>query len=402
LTESDIDTQVKKYWAIREHVFPQEFLEELENDFEGFRDVSEDQPMAICEFLSYLDFGFAGKFLEKLYKREPDYPPEAVVKALFLMDIKRMKFYTELRRKLVVEQKYAAMLGFPIENGAVKIPSPKTFWHFVNVRMAKHWDTFFRLLRGECVFEGRKVNLSIGRKVTGDSTPIEALEKDSDAEYNGHYKVSGYKLDTLVDLETNIPLSKQVIGINEDEAKCVVPHLEETKAAGIETEHIYLDGGYDDYPNLAWAGVNDIEVHHQIHENWVRNPKGEEEALHELYQKYWKHQDFRPEASMTYILSFLLSRGEDEAVGAYFRNKAMDRYNQGPVEFMKDFRLRNRQEGHHGYWKEHMEIQDRLRTKGKTRVDRYLTRNLCAILAVALCRLQHGIKTNLTSVVYFT
>jgi hypothetical protein len=31
-------------------------------------------------------------------------------------------------------------------------------------------------------------------------------------------------------------------------------------------------------------------------------------------------------------------------------------------------------------------------------VDRYLTRNLCTILAVALNRLQHGVKAHLASV----
>lgn len=82
----------------------------------------------------------------------------------------------------------------------------------------------------------------------------------------------------------------------------------------------------------------------------------------------------------------------------------MDRHEDNPVEYMKDYHFRNRQEGHHGYWKEHLEIEDRMRVKGKEKekVDRYLTRNLCTVLAVALCRLQHGVKENLTSVAYFT
>ncbi len=50
----------------------------------------------------------------------------------------------------------------------------------------------------------------------------------------------------------------------------------------------------------------------------------------------------------------------------------------------------------------HLDYERRLRTKGPENVDRYLTRNLCAVLAVALCRLQHGVKRNLTSVAFFT
>ena len=49
-----------------------------------------------------------------------------------------------------------------------------------------------------------------------------------------------------------------------------------------------------------------------------------------------------------------------------------------------------------------MDLERRLRTKGLKNVDRYLTRNVCAVLAVALCRLQHGVKKNLTSVAYLT
>jgi len=47
-------------------------------------------------------------------------------------------------------------------------------------------------------------------------------------------------------------------------------------------------------------------------------------------------------------------------------------------------------------------MERRLRTKGLVNVDRYLTRNLCSVLVVALCRLQHGVKKNLTSVAYLT
>jgi hypothetical protein len=34
------------------------------------------------------------------------------------------------------------------------------------------------------------------------------------------------------------------------------------------------------------------------------------------------------------------------------------------------------QEGRHGYWKEHLELESRMRVKGKIKVDQYLTRNL--------------------------
>ena len=77
LTEIDTDTQVKRYWNVREQWFPQEFLEELEEAFKGFQDLSRHRPGSACEFLFYLDLGFAREMLFGLYKREPDYPAEA-------------------------------------------------------------------------------------------------------------------------------------------------------------------------------------------------------------------------------------------------------------------------------------------------------------------------------------
>lgn len=72
---------------------------------------------------------------------------------------------------------------------------------------------------------------------------------------------------------------------------------------------------------------------------------------------------------------------------------------QGRVH-LKDYHLRSRKEGHHGYWKEHLSLQRRLRVRGLRNVDIFLTRNLCTILAVALNRLQHGVREHLSSVAY--
>ncbi len=398
----DIDFKIKKYWDIRDRNLPQSFLEEIEKSFKGFQDVSQEHPGSPAEFLSHLNLNFAEKFLRSLYTDDPRYPPIAIVKAFFLMDIKKMKFYPQLKRYLVNHLDEAVKLGFPVKNGEIWIPSSKTLWHFDRIRIGNHWEDFFRLLSNNCTQEGKTIGLKIGEKDIEDATPIEALQKDVEAKYNEHYKKKGYKLDTITDLESGIPLSKKVIDIIDDEAKCMIPHMKEIIKDNVNIKENWVDGGYDDYPNLAWAGVHKISIHHPIHENWIRNPKGEDENLHELYQEYWRDPDFRSNANIEYILSFLFNKGEVESVGAYFRNQAMDRAEKNPKRYNDNYHLRNRQEGRHGYWKEHLELESRMRVKGKIKVNQYLTRNLCSILSVALCRLQHGIKKNLTSIVYFT
>lgn len=403
MTEGDVDAQIKRYWEANERWISDEILGKNANEELKFRDVGPENPGSIYIFLSHLVLGFAAEFLRALYEREPKYPPEAMVRALLIMNIKKMKFYTELWRELQVKPDYAQQIGFKTnDDGVLELPSPKTFWHFDHIRMGARWAEFFTLMRNECVKSGESLGLHFGQKVIEDATPIEALPGDSEAEYNQHYKKFGYKLDTITDLEHDVPLSMRVFGINGDESKYTIPHLSEMRAAGIRTTDIWFDGGYDDYSNLAWCGVNGVHTHHPIHENWVHNPAGEEENIRKLYQKYWKDADFKRNADLDYILRFLLSHEEVEAVGAYYRNKELERYNKDQVAYLDDYHRRNRQEGHHGYWKEHLEVESRMRVKGQAKVEQYLTRNLCSILAVALCRLQHGVKTDLTSVVYFT
>ncbi len=401
MTESDTDTQIKRYWASRERLMRQEFLQKLE-ELHGFRDATEDSPVRASEFIGYLDLEPVERFLDRLYGRKPTYPAKAMMKALFLMDLKRMKFRTELKRHLDSNLDEARMLGFPVEEGRVLVTAANNLWHFDKIRMGGRWDDLFRILRDAVVEEAASLGLTVGEKTLEDATPIEALDGDSEAEYNGHYEVKGYKLDTVTDLEEAVPLSKMTTGINDDEAKNLQPQLSEMKGAGIQVKDHWIDGGYADYVNLAWMGVNGITVHYHLHENWVRNEKGSVDNVLRLYQECWKDGGFRQRAGIGYILCFLLERGYVEEVGAFFRNMAMDRYAADPVAFLKDYHKRSRQEGSHGYWKEHMDLERRLRTKGLTNVDGYLTRNLCAVLAVALCRLQHGIKENLTSVVYLT
>ena len=402
MTEPDTDTQIRRYWASRERLIPDDFLQRLEERFPEFRDAVEDSPVRAAEFLCHLDLEPVRNFLNGLYRRKPTYPAEAMLRSMFLMDLRRMKFRTELKRDLDSNPDEARMLGFPMEEGRVVVTGDKNLWHFDKIRMGGKWDDLFRMLRDAVVKEAASVGLTLGEKTLEDATPIEALDGDREAEYNGHYEVKGYKLDTVTTLEEAVPLNKKVTGINVDEAKNLQPQLSEMKGAGIRVKDHWFDGGYADYVNLAWMGVNGIEAHYHLHENWVRNEKGSVDNILRLYQGHWKDGGFKQRAGMEYILSFLLEKGHVEEVGAFFRNMAMDRYAADPVAFLKDYHKRSRQEGSHGYWKEHMDLERRLRTKGLVNVDRYLTRNLCAVLAIALCRFQHGVKENLTSVAYLT
>jgi len=400
--ESDIDALVETRRATAEGLTTEEYRERLAEELVGFRDAVEGDPQLAEEFLSHLDLGPARSFLASLYKRPPNLPAEAMLRASVLMALKQLRFYPEMERYLETHPEEAVLLGFREEDGMVLTPDEKTLWHFDNKRIGDRWDEVFVLLRDAVVEAARRLGLPIGQKTMQDATPIRARENDKEAEYNGHYKRKGYKLDTVDDLETGLPLAKRVKGLNDDEARNLIVLLEQLRKAGIVVREHWIDCGYTDYRELAWMGVNGIEPHYRMAVNWVHNEKGERDNILRIYQQHWKDEGFRPNADLDDILRFLFERGCTEEVGAYFRNPVMAKYHEDPDAHMKVYHLRSRKEGNHGYWKEHLGMETRMRVKGLARVDRYLTRNLCVILVAALTRLQNGVRTNLTSVAFLT
>ena len=146
MTESEVDTQIIKYRALAERTFggPLDSVLRLHPDF---RDGVAGEPVPAAEFLHSLKLGRVEEFLSSLYRRRPKYPPAAMLKALMLMDLKRMLHYTEVADYLKSNPLEAALLGFSRNGGTVEVPSVKTFWHFHNTRVGKQWDNLFGMLR---------------------------------------------------------------------------------------------------------------------------------------------------------------------------------------------------------------------------------------------------------------
>jgi hypothetical protein len=399
----EIETRIKNYRASHDRMMPETTLTEIEDIWKQFQDATPENPMNADEFFSALNLDFLQDFFKRLYRKKPEYPAEAMLKAVLFMNLKKMKFFPELVRHLLSNPTAALNLGFrKEEDGKVNIPSKQNLWHFCNIRLRDQWDTVFTLMRDEIVAKAKTLGFILGEKTLEDAMPLQSLSGDSEAEYNDHYKIKGYKIDSVTDQNKYVPVSVKVTPINADEAKNLIPHLSALNLSGIRVVEHTIDGGYADYEMIGWMGIHEIQGWYKIHDNWVYNAKGDEQYLRDLYQKHWKDPEFKAYASLPDILRFLFARGYTEEVGAFYRNQTMTAYTQNPQEYLKRYHVRSRQEGHHGYWKEHLELEERLRTKGLIRVTRYVLRNFCSLLAVVLCRLQHHQKENLTSIAYLT
>lgn len=403
LTEVDIEDKIKRFWSAAERLVPEDFFDDLMSGNERFVDPDKDNPVDTAEFLHHLDIEFLVSAIRRRYKREPYYPIEAMVRSMMYMDIKKIKYYTELKNDLKSHPDVAGYLGFQRKNGECRIPNNRTFWHFDNVRLKNSgMDWLFFALRDEVVRVASTLGIELGKEVVEDATPIKSLPNDKEAEYNGHYKMKGYKLDITADINERVPLHKRVIGINEDEGKCLKPSVEELSKAGVKVEREWVDGKYATFENIAQLGTKKIEAHYPINSGWEYKFEVNDKRLEEIYQRHWKDEDFRPSASIGYILSFLDRKGLHEIVGSYFRNMKMAEYEECPDCYLDVYHRRNNGEALNGYLKDRLDLMTRMRVKGKDKVDRYLTKSLIALLAVVLNRLQHGVKDNLISVAYLT
>ena len=102
------------------------------------------------------------------------------------------------------------------------------------------------------------------------------------------------------------------------------------------------------------------------------------------------------------MMKFLVEHDKYECVGAYFRNARMAEYEEVPDTYLDDYHNRNKDEGFNGKLKNVLNIE--ICTKGKygDKVDLYTTLSLVGVLAVAVAKLQRGIKENLGSIAYLT
>lgn len=403
LTEVDIEDKIKRFWSAAERLVPEGYFDDLMSENECFVNPDKDNPVDTAKFLHHLDIDFIVSMIRRRYRREPNYPIEAMVKSMMYMDIKRIKYYTELENDLKSHPDVARDIGFKRENGKYLIPNHRTFWHFVTIRLKNSgMDELFSVLRDEVVRVASTLGIELGKETVEDATPIKALPNDKEAKYNGHYKMKGYKLDITADIDERVPLCKKVIGINEDEGKCLKPSMKELSRAGVKIERGWVDGKYATFENIAYMGTKKIEANYPINSGWQYKFEVSDKRMEEIYQRHWQDEKFRPSAHMGYILSFLDRKGLHKIVGSYFRNMKIAEYEECPDCYLDVYHRRNNGEALNGYLKDRLDLMTRLRVKGTEKVDRYLTKSLTAILAVALNRLQHGVKDNLISVAYLT
>ena len=177
----------------------------------------------------------------------------------------------------------------------------------------------------------------------------------------------------------------------------------------------WYDGGYNSNKNIALSYIEFCVIaHYKINIDWRENVTYEhsfngkiysftpEQEINTLYRKLWQEPDYRDNASLEYMMQCLVRREIYEPVAMHFRNARIREYEECPEGVLDVYHRRNNSEGVNSYLKGQLGLETHINGKGMKNIDLHVTECCIALLAVALIRLRHGIKENLTSVAYLT
>lgn len=402
--DCDIDNQVKRFWQRVEKKCPElaELEKELNATFEvvqrGFWNPSDKKPMRVAYFLKFLEDEPLVEVMKRYYKHHWKIKYlKPLGKTIIFMILERKNPY-RCGQHLKEHPEDARDLGFEkLPNGKYKVISGKTLWYNLRKRFGiKGIREIVAALR-ECIrktAENRCIQL--GKNIGSDAFPIEAVSSDKNAEYSGYYELDGYKAVSTIDLDTNIPLVGEVIGINDSEGERLIPHIMEIKTAGMKPEDGWVDGGFTATKNISLAYSEGVELHFKIEQDWVYHPEATSENIYREYQKYHNEPDFVVGSSVNPML-YLVKKEDYDMVGNLIRNGRMAEYEEAPDSYLDVFHKRNRDESMNNHHKNDLDMTKRIKRKGKETVEMALLLTMLGLLAVAFVKLSHGITTDLVS-----
>jgi len=404
MPETDIERKIEKYWGRIERQLnlgdEEEFQQMLQEIEEQFMDPTKEHPVKAVDFARWLN---PEPLLDVL---KPSYPYCRHIKKRFKP---RMRFfaYMLISKKKNLRSAYNSLtekeyelLGFT----GVGKPTYELLREFIYERIGvERFSEVFEQILKELVFLLRRKNISLGKHVFQDATDIHSLKHDPEAKYSGYYKHSGYKLDVTLDAEHDMPLCYTPMEITCDEGQNLVPSQKQLVDLGLQEEERVVDDKYATFPNIAFCELNKVSLFYKIAKHWVVTKKSSLKKLKQLYQKYHQEDDFVINPSLDFILRYLYKKGEYETVGGYFRNQRMTESKEKPKDYKEKCNKRGaRMEGFFGRVKNTTLLDDRPMKRGWKRFLFRVGTSMLSLVFAALVRVQNGVTSHLTNVIYIT
>lgn len=411
MSELDVDAYIKDYWKKIDEAgaafFEKQFNEWEYKKYGGsrtkFYNPDDDHPMRLALFLSFMDVTPLEEAMKPFYRRH------ASIKYLGSMGrtlvFMRLKQFTpgQTVNYLKTHPADAELLGYKQHpDGSYEIPCGETIRLNLKNRFGPEgMKKIDQAIEVALVKEGKKYGVNLGSCCGSDAFPVESVSSDEDAKYNGHYEVTGYKVAATesYNVETGIvPLAGEVIGINDDEGKTLIPHMEHLNSIGVQVEDLFVDGKYATLSNIAQVEVvYGTSLHYDVADNWVYNENATPWDIKVEYQKFHQEPDFRVYVDHDGMMRYLVDKGRCELVGHMIRNDHIAAKEECPDGYVDHFHQRNMTESENDYIKNDSGLQQAIRRKGKQAVELELYSTFLALHVVALIRLQQGYTRRLVS-----
>lgn len=407
----DIDAHIKNHWkkideagaAFLERRFNEWELEKYGSSRTEFYNPNTDNPMKLTLFLNFLDITVLEDAMKLFYRRQASIKYlGSMGRTLVFMKVKGLTPGKTVNY-LKTHPFDAELLGYEKnKDGSFEIPCGETIR--LNLKKRFGVDGIKKIDKAIVVtmrIASEELGVDLGDCCGSDAFPVKSVSSDKDAEYNGHYKVSGYKVATTesYDYETGIvPLVGDVIGINDNEGDTLIPHIQELKSCGIYVKENFVDGKYATISNIAHAEIIEgTALHYDIADNWVYDYTATPHSIKIEYQKFHHEPDFKVNASEDFMMKYLVKKGCYGTVGYMLRNMHMAAKEECPDGYLDHFHRRNMTESENDFIKNDMGLQRAIKRKGKEAVELEFHFTLLSLHVLALVRLQNGCKERLVS-----
>jgi len=370
-----------------------------------FMNPTSELPVKASEFLASLDLSAA---MPVLYEKYADNTwhfrrdPQAMLKAQIFRRLMGLRWHTDLERYLQGHPEEAKTLGLNGTSLRNEIPNHCTFSHFERRLALDGMREIFEILVMQVRSELDRRRMTLGANVAIDSTPIAGKANDPDANFNAHYRKKGYKIHSVYDLDFQLPIAVEFTKINDGDAPHLPRLLDKLHSLGMDPKGIFADGAYASYDNLTFIGTNcKGKAHFNFRSNAKENKMGTVDAITRLHRSQWKSEGYDSKAPIDNMLQFLLDKGYKQEVGAYYWNQYVKDWQDHRESTKAKYNRRAAIEAFHGHLKQQMLLEKFMDARGLERAERHILMTYITILAVALCRLQHGITDGLSNVKCF-
>lgn len=217
-----------------------------------------------------------------------------------------------------ISQKMLKALGMPLNKGRYLRPSPARISHFIN----HEWPQMRSAVTTEYVIS--VLSALTDKRMTVDSTPMEASRYSLRYNYSPHYQIRMGKCHII--MCNGYPLVCTFTNANESDCLELPKLLSLLPPQVSGVSEFTSDGAYAPFTNYATVfNKFNVVMASNVAKTSVFHEERSWKYIQNLYARQWKEGGYRAKAIPSSKIKFLTKNGFVEPVGTFLRNLDMSR-----------------------------------------------------------------------------